>query len=129
MALMRQAQRKNEQLERELAQERENLINERQKVLDEQKRLREQGELRKKMIEEYLRTRFAMKVASLTSAFLLLYGISVLGLARATRLNIYWSTILPLVVCAVLAFFVTRMTTHSRYFKPATPATQKNKTA
>src|SRR5690348_9667883 len=117
VALMRQAQRKNEQLERELAQERENLINERQKVLDELKRLHQQDELRKKAIEEYLRTRFAMKVASLTSAFLLLYGISVLGLARATTLGIYWSTFLPLIICAVLAFFVTRFTTHSRYFK------------
>ena len=126
MALMRQAQRKNERLEWELAQERENLFNERQKVFEEQKRLREQGELRKKAIEAYLRTRFATKVASLTSAFLLLYGISVLGLVRATTFGIYWSTFLPLIVCAVLAFFVTRMTTHSRYFKPtAAPAAKK----
>lgn len=125
MTLMRQAQRKNEQLEWELAQERENLFNEKQKVFEEQKRLSEQGELRKKAIEAYLRTRFASKVASLTSAFLLLYGILVLGLVRATTLGIYWSTVLPLIVCGVLAFFVTRMTTHSRYFKPAAPAPQK----
>lgn len=126
MAFLRQAQRKNEQLERELAQERENLFNEKQKVFEEQKRMQEQGELRKKSIEAYLRTRFAMKVASLTSAFLLLYGISVLGLAKTTNFGIYWSTFLPLIVCAVLAFFVTRMTTHSRYFKPtAAPAAKK----
>lgn len=126
MALMRQAQRKNEQLEWELAQERENLFNEKQKVFEEQKRLSEQGELRKKAIEAYLRTRFAMKVTSLTSAFLLLYAITVLGLAKATTFGIYWSTILPLIVCAVLAFFVTRLTTHSRYFKPtAAPAARK----
>lgn len=126
MAFLRQAQRKNEHLERELAQERENLFNEKQKVFEEQKRMQEQGELRKKSIEAYLRTRFAMKVASLTSAFLLLYGISVLGLAKTTTFGIYWSTFLPLIVCAVLAFFVTRMTTHSRYFKPtAAPATKK----
>lgn len=125
IALMRQAQRKNEQLERELAQERENLFNEKQKVFDEQKRLSEQDKLRKKAMEEYLRTSFAMKVASLTSAFLLLYGILVLGLTRATALGIYWSTVLPLIICAVLAFFVTRMTTHSRYFKPTAPAAQK----
>jgi len=123
MALMRQAQRKNQLLEQELAQERENLFNERQKVFEEQKRIREQGELRKKMIESYLRTRFAMKVASLTSAFLLLYAVIALGLAKATTLGIYWSIFLPLIVCAVLAFFITRMTTHSRYFRP--PAVQK----
>ncbi len=125
MALMRQAQRKNEQLEQALAQERANLFNERQKVFEEQKRMREQGELRKKMIESYLRTRFAMKVASLTSAILLLYGIAVLGLAKTTTFSIYWSVFLPLIVCAVLAFFVTRMTTHSRYFRPTAPAAQK----
>lgn len=126
MAFLRQAQRKNEQLERELAQERENLFNEKQKVFEEQKRMHEQGELRKKSIEAYLRTRFAMKVASLTSAFLLLYAISVLGLAKTTTFGIYWSTFLPLIVCSVLAFFVTRMTTHSRYFKPtAAPAAKK----
>ncbi len=123
MALMRQAQRKNQLLEQELAQERENLFNERQKVFEEQKRIREQGELRKKMIESYLRTRFAMKVASLTSAFLLLYAVIALGLAKATTLGIGWSIFLPLIVCAVLAFFITRMTTHSRYFRP--PAVQK----
>jgi len=37
MALMRQAQRKNDMLEQALAQERENLFNERQKVFEEQK--------------------------------------------------------------------------------------------
>lgn len=125
MALMRQAQRKNEQLEWELAQERENLFNERQKVFEEQKRMSEQSQLRKKAIEEYLRTSFAMKVASLTSAFLLLYGISVLWLSKATPFNIYWLVSLPLIACAILAFFVTRMTTHSRYFKPAAAAAQK----
>ena len=125
IALMRQAQRKNEQLEQELAQERENLFNERQKVFAEQKRISEQGELRKKMIEAYLRTRFATKVAAITSAFLLLYGISVLGVYRTTSFGIYWSVSLPLIACAIVAFFVTRMTTHSRYFKPAAPATEK----
>jgi phytoene dehydrogenase-like protein len=125
MAFLRQAQRKNEQLEQELAQERQNLFNERQKVFEEQKRIREQGELRKKMIEAYLRTRFATKVASLTTAFLLLYGISVLGVYKTTTFGIYWSVFLPLIACAVLAFFVTRMTTHSRYFKPAAAPAKK----
>ena len=125
IALMRQAQRKNEQLERELAQERENLFNEKQKVFEEQKRLGEQDKLRKKAMEAYLRTRFALKVATLTSAFLLLYGIFVLGLAKATTFGIYWSTFLPLIICAVLAFFVTRMTTHSRYFKSPAATAQK----
>lgn len=119
MALMRQVQRKNELLERQLDQERENLFNEKQKVFEEQKRLSTQAELRKKTIESYLRTRFAMKVASLTTAFLLLYAISVLGLERTTRFGIYWSVFLPLIICAVLAFFITRITTHSRYFRPA----------
>ena len=123
MALMRQAQRKNEMLEQELAQERENLFNERQKVFEEQKRISEQGELRKKMIDSYLRTRFAMAVTSLTSALLLVYAITALGLFTVMKLNTYWSIFLPLIVCAVLAFFITRMTTHTRYFR--SPAPQK----
>lgn len=125
MALMRQVQRKNELLERELAQERENLFNEKQRVFEEQQRIREQGELRKKTIEAYLRTRFAMKVASLTTAFILLYAIIALGLAQAMKFNIFWSLSLPLIICAVLAFFITRMTTHARYFRPPAAAAQK----
>ena len=123
MALMRQVQRKNELLERELAQERENLFNEKQKVFEEQQRIREQGELRKKMIESYLRTSFAMKVASLTTAMLLIYAITALWLDKTMKFNIYWSLSLPLIICAVLAFIITRMSTHSRYFRP--PAAQK----
>jgi len=126
MALMRQAQRKNEQLERELAQERENLFNERQKVFDEQKRLSEQDRQREKMIKAYLRTRFAMAVTSLTSAFLLLYAIIALGLYTVMGLSIYWSIFLPIIGCAILAFFVTRINTHARYFRPtAAPAAKK----
>lgn len=125
MAFLRQAQRKNEQLERELAQERENLFNERQKVFDEHQRLSEQDKEREKMIKAYLRTRFAMAVTASTSAFLLLYAITALGLYTVMKLSIYWSVFLPILVCAILAFFVTRMNTHARYFKPAAPAPQK----
>jgi hypothetical protein len=126
MALMRQAQRKNEQLEWELAQERENLFNERQKVFDEQKRLSKQDKLRETMIKAYLRTRFAMAVTAATTAFLLLYAIIALGLYTVMKLSIYWSIFLPIAVCAILAFFVTRMNTHARYFRPAAaPAAKK----
>ena len=125
MALMRQAQRKNELLEQELAQERENLFNERQKVFDEQKRMQEQSVLRHKMIDSYLRTRFAMVVASLTTALLLAYALIELALDKAMKLNFYWSIFLPLILCAVAAFFITRMTTHARYFRP--PSSNKKK--
>lgn len=126
MALMRQAQRKNEQLERELARERENVFNEKQRVFEEQKRLGEQAREREKMIKAYLRTRFAMAVTALTSALLLLYAITTLGLYAVMKLPIYWSVFLPIVLCALLAFFVTRINTHARYFKPAAaPPTKK----
>lgn len=118
MALMRQAQRKNEMLEQQLAQERENLFNERQKVFAEQKRIREQSELREKMIKAYLRTRFAMSVSALTTVFLIVYGMIALALATVMKWPITWSLILPLVVCAVLAFIITRMTANARYFRP-----------
>lgn len=121
MALMRQAQRKNEQLEWELAQERENLFNEKQKVFDEQKRLGEQDKQREKMLKAYLRTRFAAAVTASTTAFLLLYAIIALGLFTVMKVSIYWSIFLPIAICAVLAFFITRMNTHARYFRP-TPA-------
>ncbi len=118
MALMRQAQRKNDMLEQELARERENLVNERQKVYEEQKRMHDQSVLRHKMIDAHLRTRFATLVTSLTSALLLVYAITALGLYKVMKLNIYWSVFLPLLVCALLAFFITRMTSHARYFRP-----------
>jgi hypothetical protein len=118
MALMRQAQRKNDMLEQELARERENLANERQKVYEEQKRMHEQSVLRHKMIDAHLRTRFATLVTSLTSALLLVYAITALGLYNVMKLNIYWSVFLPLLVCALLAFFITRLRSHARYFRP-----------
>ena len=118
MALMRQAQRKNELLEQELARERENLFNERQKVFEAQNRMREQSELRRKMIESYLRTRFAMSVSGLTTVFLIVYGMIALALATVIKWPITWSIILPLVVCAVLAFIITRMSANARYFRP-----------
>ncbi|MGH2495730.1 MAG: hypothetical protein ACRDIV_13605 [Ktedonobacteraceae bacterium] len=118
MALMRQAQRKNELLEQELARERENLFNERQKVFEAQNRMREQSELRRKMIESYLRTRFAMSVSGLTTVFLIVYGMIALALATVIKWPITWSIIFPLVVCAVLAFIITRMSANARYFRP-----------
>ncbi|HEU0003438.1 MAG TPA: hypothetical protein VFQ36_21200 [Ktedonobacteraceae bacterium] len=121
MALMRQAQHKNDLLEQELAQERGNLLNERQKVFEAQNRMREQSELRRKMIESYLRTRFAMSVSALTTVFLIVYGMIALALATVMKWPITWSIILPLVVCAVLAFFITRMTANARYFRPPAP--------
>ena len=121
MALMRQAQRKNDMLEQELARERENLVNERQKVYDELNRLRGQDRLRKEMIASDLRTRFAGTVTWLTSAFLLVYAISVLGLYTAFKLPIYWSVFLPIAVCAVLAFIIARVASHSSYFRPSNP--------
>ncbi len=51
MALMRQVQRKNEQLELELSQERENIALERQRLLVQQHSISEQGKLRQKYIE------------------------------------------------------------------------------
>ena len=121
LALMRQAQSKNVMLEQELARERENLVNERQKVYDELNRLRGQDRLRKEMIASDLRTRFAGTVTWLTSAFLLVYAISVLGLYTAFKLPIYWSVFLPIAVCAVLAFIIARFASHTSYFRPPNP--------
>jgi small-conductance mechanosensitive channel len=125
MALMRQVQRKNILLEQELAQERENLFNERQKVYEEQKRMHEQSILRHKMIDAHLRTRFATLVTSLTSALLLVYAVIALGLYKVMKFNIYWSVFLPLLVCALLAFFIVRLGSHARYFRPPVPAKKK----
>jgi len=121
MALMRQAQRKNDMLEQELARERENLVNERQKVYDELNRLRGQDRLRKEMIASDLRTRFAGTVTWLTSAFLLVYAICALGLYTAFKLSIYWSVFLPIAICAALAFIIARIASHTSYFRPPNP--------
>ena len=121
MALMRQAQRKNDMLEQELARERENLVNERQKVYDELNRLRGQDRLRKEMIASDLRTRFAGTVTWLTSAFLLVYAICALGLYTAFKLSIYWSVFLPIAGCAVLAFIIARFASHTNYFRSPNP--------
>ncbi len=123
MALMRQAQRKNELLEQELAQERENLANERQKTYAEQKRIREQADLRYKMIETSLRTGYAAILTILATSCLLVFALIEVTLFTYFKLSIYWSIFIPMVVCAALAFVITRFIAHARYYRP--PAKKK----
>ncbi|HLX56213.1 MAG TPA: hypothetical protein VKR83_04245 [Ktedonobacteraceae bacterium] len=125
LALMRQAQRKNELLEQELAQEHQKLTYERQKIYVEQNRIREQGELRNKMIAAHLRARFSLLVTLLTTGCLLLFAIVELILYADAKLPVYWSLFIPIVICAVLAYFVSLIGSHVRYFRP--PQKQQSK--
>ncbi len=123
MALMRQVQRKNEQLEHQLAQEQEKIAQERQKIIVQQNSVREQGELRKKTIESRLRARFTAVVTLLTTALLFLLAMFQVVAFTYLKWPMNWALFGPIVVCMLLALFFGRIGSHTRYFRP--PQQQK----
>lgn len=123
MALMRQVQRKNEQLEQALAQEQEKIAQERQKIIALQNNVREQGELRKKTIETRLQMRFTAVVTLLTTALLFLLATIQVAVFTYLKVPLYWGLFGPIIICMVLAFIFARIGSHTQYYRP--PKQQK----
>lgn len=106
--LMRQTQRKNEQLEQELVREREVISQERQKLLAEQQHIREQSKKRQQYIAASLRARFALMVAMISTALLVVCVLIQLTLINYFKIPQTWALFTPIIICAVLAFMLSR---------------------
>ena len=113
LRLMRQAQYKAQLLEQEIASEREKLDAERQNLITLQNSVREQAQLRYKVLGEQSRSRW---VASLTFiATIALLALSLLQFTlNAMGLPIYILLFLPVVICIVLAYFLARSQVYNR---------------
>jgi hypothetical protein len=126
MALMRQAQRKAELLEQELAREREKVAQDHQNILALQNSIRQQAQLRYKLIETRLRSRFTMAVTLLTTVLLL-----VLPVIQSTffylKLPTFWALFAPVLICMVIAMICARFWSHTAYHKPPRPKAKDEK--
>jgi chromosome segregation ATPase len=115
-ALMRQMQRKNEQLAQELAREREAISQERQQLLVQRQNIREQSKKRQQYVEASLRARFALMVASITTALLILCVLIQLTLIDSFKIPLTLGLFMPIIIGAVLAVVLSRTGT-----KPSQP--------
>jgi len=103
MMLMRQVQRKNEQIERELAGERESIARERQQLLVQQKNIREQSIERQKYIDASLRTRYTGLLAILIPSALVAAVFVQVILINVFQIPQTWALISPILLFALIA--------------------------
>src|SRR6266700_7993707 len=122
--LMREAQRKAQQLEQELDHERRQMQAERQSVLNFQNRVREQEKLR----FEAQRTRLH---AQWTGTVTMMVIISVIGFLVIQACVFYFvdasfsfSSIAAIFVCTMLSFFVARLAIFLNHIRESTPHTK-----
>lgn len=112
MTLIRQAQRKNAQLELELANEREHIAEERQRLLVQQNSISEQGKMRQKYIESSLRARFTGIVTLISSTVLVLFTLLELALADYFKVPLFWALLSPIIFLFILAFVLARVSSN-----------------
>lgn len=109
MALMRQAQRKNDLLEQELAQERENTAQERQQLQVQRHKLIEQSKARQQFIAASLSARFTGLVAIVSTVLLVICIFIQITLFEYFKIPLYWALFSPILLCALLALVFARM--------------------
>jgi hypothetical protein len=107
-AWMQQMQRKNEQLELELARERESIAQEHQRLAIQQSNIRAQATARQKYIEAGLRARFIGLVAIVSTAILVACVFIQLILFEYVAIPLYWALFSPIFLCALLAYMLSR---------------------
>jgi hypothetical protein len=116
--LMRQAQRKANRLEYELAQEREQIALQRQNLYSLQNSVREQAELRKRVVEQSLRARYTLSVALITIVLLILLPLMQITLFTLLHVQLSQLSVFllfaPLLICAVLAVLFAQMRVSTR---------------
>jgi DNA repair exonuclease SbcCD ATPase subunit len=107
-ALMRQMQRKNDLLEKELARERESIEQERQQLLVQQLNIREQGKVRQQYVAAKLSARFTAYVAIVSTTLLAICVFAQLILIQYFKIPQYWALFSPIFLCALLALVLAR---------------------
>lgn len=128
MALMRQTQRKNDQLEQELARERESIALERQQLAARQNNLREQSIKRQKYIEDSLHARYSFLIAAVSTGILVACVFLQALMFDYLKFPLYWSLLTPIFLCGLIAFGLARVGTRPVQRK-AGQAQQKKKPA
>nr|HET6900874.1 hypothetical protein [Ktedonobacteraceae bacterium] len=127
--LMRQAQRKAAQLEQELATERQQIAIERQNIHNLQQSVREQAQLRKRVVTERLRVGYTLTLTLMTTVLLILLPIfqviffSFLGIPLMTAT--IFALFAPLLLCIVLAAIIAYVRSNTRLIVESTPHKQK----
>jgi len=119
--LMREAQRKAQQMEQELDQERQQLATERQNLLNLQNSLREQAKLRFSIQQAHLQVRWAAALAT-TVTVIVLALIFLQWLAYQTLgLSLLAAFLLPVFICFILTLLAARLWASYRHFHHSTP--------
>ncbi len=127
--LMREAQRKAQQMEQELDKERQQLATERQNLLTLQNSLQEQAKLRFAIQQAHLQARWTAALATtitlivLVLIFLQWFAYHTLGLSLLAAL------LLPVFICFILTVISARMWASYKHFHHSTPhkASHKHK--
>ena len=127
MTLMRQVQRKNEQIEQELAGERESIARERQQLLVLQKNIREQSIERQKFIDASLRTRYTGLLAILLPAVLVVAVFVQVILINVFQIPQNWALISPILLCVLAAYILSRLNVRPGKSKGKPAQTQEKK--
>lgn len=126
LTLLRQAQRKAELLEQELANEREKIAVERQNLLVQQAKISEQAKYRFDTMQRHLRARWTLILALLAAALLVLEPIfQVVFVSLKVPQNI--AIFIPVLICIGAAFLFARIYTNKRLQK-ANKKLQQNST-
>ncbi len=110
LTLMRQAQRKAELLEQELAHEREKIAAERQNLLAQQYKISEQAQYRYKTMKQHLQARWTLALTLIATIPLLLVLVFQL-LFIAMNLPLGIALFMPVLIGVGIAFLFVRMRT------------------
>jgi len=121
--LMREAQHKAQQLEQELDQERRQMEAERQSLLNLQNSVRTQAKLRFESQRTRLRARWMGTVIMTVVMSLICFLIIQASFLYFLSLSFPLSTIAALIVCAVLSFFLARLSIYIGHIRESAPYT------
>ncbi len=119
--LMREAQRKAQQMEQELDQERQQLATERQNLLTLQNSLREQAKLRFAIQQAHLQARWAAALATTVTAIVLVLIFLQWLAYQALGLPILAAFLLPVFICFILTLLAARLWASYKHFHHSTP--------
>jgi hypothetical protein len=122
--LMREAQRKAQQLEQELDHERRQMQAERQSVLNFQNRVREQEKLRFEAQQTRLHAQWTGTVTMMVIISVICFLVIQAGVFYFVDASFSFSSIAAIVVCAVLSFFVARLAIFLNNIRESAPHTK-----
>jgi hypothetical protein len=119
--LMREAQRKAQQMEQELDQERQQLATERQNLLTLQNSLREQAKLRFAIQQAHLQARWVAALATTVTVIVLVFIFLQWLVYQALGLPLLDAFLLPVFICFILTLLAARLWASYKHFHHSTP--------